>query len=159
MTVSCDDLSTDCPLDDLSDNLSNNLSNDLTDEPMLKGSVPALLALKRFVRKTLRHLGWALASIMMIWGLNAHGAASTDSSQVQGVYKGVYNSSSSAHLLTTEGTPNSLQPSLSQPLTKPFQLLTPRMTQHRLTGARLSIPSTIEQTVASLSEPSLSETN
>jgi hypothetical protein len=158
------------PCDDLSACLSDRRLDDAK-----KDSVPALLALKRFIRKTLRHLGVALASVMIILGLNAHGAEHIDFSSPQDLSNNLSDNSSDAHFWVTTGTASSLSQSASQfihqpasrPLSKPFQLLAPKMTQHRLTGARLSIPSTseqpfdppFEQTVASLSEPGLSEPN
>lgn len=149
MTVSCDDLSADSPAADLR-----------------AGPTPALLALKRFTRKTLRHLGLGFASIMIVLGLN-HGAAgiASDAHQAAASQKCTQISTQiSTHTepLPAQGSSNSppndqisVNTATSDASVKPFYMLAPKMTNHRLTGARLSIPTATGQTVASLSGPSL----
>lgn len=123
----------------------------------------ALLALRRFVRGTLRQVGLGLMSLVLILNLSAPATAkgtAVDLGQRVTHRVSTFEQPSQLRKPVSEGlmsegltSEQSFKESSSDAdLKKPFHLLKPRMTHHRLTSARLFIPSSTEQIVASLAE-------
>ncbi len=125
----------------------------------------ALLALKRFVRSTLRQVGIGLVSLMVILNLGTHGPERSPSSApeltpAQAPAQVLSHSVSlrNTHLLVST---ESLTP-LASPLTedriadRSEGLMARRMrrgiTYHHLTGARLSLPTASEQAIVSVAK-------
>lgn len=120
-------------------------------------SSTALLALRRFIRGTLRQVGLGLMSLVLILNLSA--PATAEGTAADWVQRAVHRVSTSEQSSGSKGSvlrgsvpERLLKESSSAAVEKPFHLLKPRMTHHRLTRARLFIPPATEQIVASLAE-------
>ena len=87
-------------------------------------------------------MGAGLLSLFLVWGAIAHNQPSLD----------IVNSSS---IDLHQDQPATVVPALLVEGDKPFQALRPKMTYHRLTTSRLSIPATNAQTLAGLSRREL----
>ncbi|CAN5792368.1 hypothetical protein BH23CYA1_BH23CYA1_05980 [soil metagenome] len=129
------------------------------------GSSPALLALRRFIRGTLRQVGLGLLSLGLILSLSAPVTADSVGSSGQRPVD-----QASTHI-STDSAASLAQPSKSTEValkvsaltqlssefkgaaaTQSLHLLKPRMTHHRLTSAHLFIPQAAEQIVVSLTK-------
>ncbi|PZO14063.1 MAG: hypothetical protein DCF25_15345 [Leptolyngbya foveolarum] len=125
------------------------------------GSI-ALLALRRFCRRLLKQVGQVsvgLLSLFLIVSIATHSAAPPEATPTETT------SMSMPHRLSNQPVNPSSDPAFSpnrrlsdQPSTalpakgKPFQVLRPKMTYHRLTTSRFSIPLNNSQAVADRSE-------
>lgn len=119
---------------------------------------PALLALKRFAKSTLRQVGIGLMSLMIVLNLGVHAPGAVSS---QAAPHG-HTHSHTGHPQTVQTTearrgPATHRQSTHKKVHPPALLLGASMTHHHLTSARLSIPTTPEQTIASASDTSASE--
>ncbi|MEL7354107.1 MAG: hypothetical protein AAFN38_21975 [Cyanobacteria bacterium J06560_5] len=132
-------------------------------------SVPALLSIKRFVRRTLRQVGLSGLSLMLILGLTAHspreqGLSSYTTGQpnstviVQTVYEKADERTSQEndrktfqkvdfedhnledHNLEDHNLEDRNSSATSNQTLRPHRLLSAAMTHHHLTGSRLTIP-------------------
>ncbi|MEM6598204.1 MAG: hypothetical protein AAF635_08555 [Cyanobacteria bacterium P01_C01_bin.69] len=120
-----------------------------------KSSVPALLAIRRFVKGALQHVGLGLVSLLVI--LNIAGASpaeealstNQDSSRIAlssslsqtNAKTPAINSNAletgNANTAITSGMSTSAAPVI---IHRPYRILHSKMTAHRLTSARLSVP-------------------
>lgn len=123
---------------------------------------PALLALKRFAKSTLRQVGIGLTALMIVLNLGVHapGAASPQAAPHSPTHSPTH--SYTGHPQTVQTTearrgPATHRQSTHKKVHPPALLLGASMTHHHLTSARLSIPTTPEQTIASASDTSASE--
>jgi hypothetical protein len=136
--------------------MQNSVSNDTS---------PALLALKRFVRSTLKQLGIGLAALMVV--LNVGAAHSVSASSVsanlashQGFYQGFHQGSGQnaqqlapAQALTSASTAHQLEQSSEYINEYANERRIGRgTTYHHLTSARLSIPAESRKSVVSVAE-------
>ncbi|MGC1308208.1 MAG: hypothetical protein WA885_13355 [Phormidesmis sp.] len=121
----------------------------------------AMLSIKRFVRGTLRQCGIGLLSLIVILSVGGHVLLEVPEADSIDSFKASRLSVVRASLPTSALSDSAHQPaglefSTADPLPgakEPVRMLLPKMTHHRLTGARLSVPATRpEHTVASLSE-------
>lgn len=125
------------------------------------GASSAILALKRFMRGPLRQLGIGLASLVILLNVGVHTPeviASAPTSQftpevtVTDVAQtnATHSSNVSTHQISTL-TPKQSPKALGTSTTHPH-LLSARMTHHRLTGSRLSLPTSHNYAVAKLAD-------
>ena len=105
------------------------------------GSSTALLALRRWFRRSLKQMGAGLLSLILVLGAVGHNQPPLNSV-----------SSSSGGL---QGSQQSVVPAVLIEGDKPFQALRPKMTYHRLTTSRLSIPAENARTMARLASREL----
>ncbi len=132
-------------------------------------STPALLALKRFIRGPLRQFGLGMVSFLLIFNMTTYLSVVVDNTSVeQHSRRDISTTRSVAEVPDTQrletvgefGLPGITNDStvthsvLTRPAItpKPRRVLSPKMTGHRLTGARFSLPLTNRQAIASLSE-------
>ncbi len=127
---------------------------------------PALLALRRFIRGPLRQFSLGLVSFVLVFGLTAYLPAVAGHTPVEQPSRSAVPSASAAaevpdaQRLETFGRfdlPGAASDSAatrSDITAKPRRVLSPKMTGHRLTGARLSLPLTNKRAIASISEDS-----
>lgn len=126
----------------------------------------ALLALKRFWRRTLRQMGIGAITLLFIVGITAHSPEAQSSIQPSSslLNSGQRDRPQIVSMSLISPHPSSKQSKFEQiesvPKTedavdlvdrKPFQTVRPKMTYHRLTTSRFSIPTKPHQTVARLS--------
>lgn len=117
----------------------------------------ALLALRRFGRRSLKQMSAGLISLLLIWGVTVQGA---DTPMNAPRIDGLSAASSDVSLVKNRAGGEGQLAVVSAVLPdgdKPFQVLRPKMTNHRLTTSRLSIPSADQRVMASLSETGLGE--
>ncbi|NJM96976.1 MAG: hypothetical protein HC800_07155 [Phormidesmis sp. RL_2_1] len=88
---------------------------------------PALLALKRLIRGTLKQVGIAIAALLVVLSVSSLSVGSLS-----------VGSLSISHYGVVEAAPQS--GAVAVQLTKPFHGLNARMTAHHITNARLAIP-------------------
>lgn len=122
---------------------------------------PALLALKRFIRGTLRQAGIGAISLVIVLNLGTHSPAlsagvASESSSLASTYSATRedlsqpvqhlaqnNTSSNASLQKFSHRPSSQADSAVSSC--PSHSIIARMTHHHLTSARLSLPTTSER--------------
>lgn len=117
----------------------------------------ALLALKRFCRRSLKQIGVGAIALLLMTGIATQGADAQPSSidtlsasvaphwqagKAQTDPFGDFESYSSLIGASADASSELLSD-------RPFQVLRPKMTYHRLTTSRLSIPGETHQTIAS----------
>ncbi|MGB3296009.1 MAG: hypothetical protein WBB01_23750 [Phormidesmis sp.] len=121
---------------------------------------PALLALKRFVRGTLRQVGIGVISLMVILSMSTHPVTSVPHSRESPPESSLptvsvlhsqpqYRASQSVQHFAESET---AAPSSSAAALEPFPGLRARMVRPSLTTARLSVPESTEQAITSLAE-------
>ena len=112
----------------------------------------ALLALRRFGRRSLKQMSAGALSLLLIWGVTVQGANAPMNAPLA---DGQAATDSRVSLVETRSGDEGSLAAVSAVLPdgdKPFQALRPKMTNHRLTTSRLSIPTTDRRVMASLSE-------
>ena len=121
----------------------------------------ALLALRRFGRRSLKQMSAGLISLLLIWGVTVQGADAPMNTPMNAPrIDGLSAASSDVSLVENRAGGEGQSAVVSAVLPdgdKPFQVLRPKMTNHRLTTSRLSIPSADQRVMASLSETGLGE--
>ena len=126
-------------------------------------SSTAVLALRRFARRFAKQASACLLSLVAAWGIAAHGLGgeAIASSEAVGAYarapfaQVAKRSAGGAHRLVVDGRQQAPRVGLSEAIAKgdkPFQTLRPKMTFHRLTTSRFSIPVEDYRTMAAQSE-------
>lgn len=113
----------------------------------------ALLALKRFCRRTLRQMGIGAIALLFVVGITAHHPEAQSSNSLSHHRAVVSMSLTSPTHSAKPSKPGQTESVGAADLIahKPFQTIRPKMTYHRLTTSRFSIPPETHQTVASLS--------
>lgn len=134
--------------------MANDSSLDLSAAESNASSL-ALLALKRLVRKTFQQVGIALVSLIVVLNLTGQPAAHDRPSYESSSAKAAQESwatlpAQSPHRQPSEAL--SEEDSSNQVAQKPYQTLRHKLTHHRVTTARLAVPTLTERVVANLTE-------
>lgn len=139
--------------------MSNRLLSLLTADSYTPDCLPvapstALLSIRQFIRRSQGRAGAGLLSLLLIWGVVTHGAhASLANSQTM---TGISVASSTDSRYDRQQQSALVLATLPE-ADKPFQVLRPKMTYHRLTTSRLSIPTEDYRLMVSLSDAGLSK--
>ncbi len=126
------------------------------------GASFALLAIKRFMRGPLRQLGISLASLMILLNVGVHTPEAIAPALTSQFAPALTNQVAAPTVTATDVTQTQTHPlsrltptqsaKVSGQPTAEQHLLSARMTHHRLTGARLSLPTAHNYAVAKLAE-------
>ena len=122
-----------------------------------------MLAVQRWLRRSLKQMGVGFLSLILVWGITTQG---TQAQPLNDLYKqkrpaatmqmSVPSQQASRQLTQTSALtddPATKDTSTALPDgDKPFQALRPKMTYHRLTTSRLSIPAADYRAIANLSD-------
>lgn len=116
----------------------------------------SLLALKRFLRGSFRHIGVACLALVLVLNVTMQTPSAAAESGIEGEPSIALQSApeisvSPTSILPTGERSESLTSVRSATLAP--VLLQPHLTHHRLTSARLSVPHASEQQIASLASP------
>ena len=112
-------------------------------------SSPAWLALQRFIRGTVKPFAWGLVSLMLVLNLATPVPASPGSDSA--LHNAALHNATALQSVAPNGLPRAAELGAQRHTLKhqsTISLLSPRMTHHRLTTARLSVPATSDRSLA-----------